>query len=84
MVRPLRPLLMVFLGLRGINDNPIQVCSLVVEAIVEPSNSDGVARTFVQRELQRRGQDDALVSVSLEESLQLLGLSVDHNAADAT
>ena len=72
------------LFLRWINDNPIQIRPLRIESIPQPANRNLVVPPFRERQLERSGQDDALVRISLVERLHVLGVTVDDDTADAT
>lgn len=69
--------------LRRIDNNPIQVRPLVVKAIIQPPYGDSVMSPLFERHLQRSREDDALVSVALVQSLYVLGVTVDDDAADS-
>ena len=82
-MRPLSPRPVPLFLLGGIHDDPVDIGALVVEAVEEAADGDGVVGARIQRQLQRRRQDDPLVRVPLEQRLQLLRLPVHHHAADA-
>ena len=65
-----------------INNNAIKIRALVIEAVVQTSNSDGVLALLEGKE-KRSGQEDSLVGILLIERVDLVGLAVDDNAADA-
>ena len=70
--------------LRGVDNDSVDVSPLVVEAVEETTNRDGVLGTLIQCKLQRGREYNSLVSVSLEQGLDFLGLSVDNDTADTT
>lgn len=65
-----------------INNNAIKIRALVIEAVMQTSNSDGVL-ALLQRQKERSGQDDSLVGILLIERVDLVSLAVDDDAADA-
>lgn len=66
-----------------VDNNLVDVCSLVVESIEETSDRNSVLAALLQSELQGSRQNDALVRVSLIQGFEVLGLTIDHNTADA-
>lgn len=70
------------LFLRGIHNDLVQICALNVDPVAQSANGDGV-RSFLQREEERRGEDYSLVRVALVESVHVLSVAVDNDAADA-
>lgn len=71
------------LGLGGIDDDLVQISSLDVFAIVETTNGDGVG-AVLKGQLDRSGEQDALVGVLLEEGVHVILVTVDNDAANAT
>lgn len=70
--------------LSWIHNNPIQIRTLGVESIPEPANRDLVLLPLCKGQLERSGEDCALVRIPLVEGLHVLGVAIDNDAADAT
>ena len=67
---------------RGIDNNAIQIRSLVVNAVEQTSNGDRVLFPFLEGKLKRCGEDNPLVGVTLEKCFHVGGVTVHNNAAD--
>lgn len=78
------PLALHRAALGRVHDDTVNISTLEVKAVPQPTNGDGVVRALLQSQLQRRGQDNALVAVSLEQRLNLLHVAVHHNRSHAT
>jgi hypothetical protein len=73
---------LTLLLLRGVNHNPIQIRTLDTLAIVKTTNSNSVL-ALLERKKQRRREDNALVRILLVQSVNVLLIAINDDAADA-
>jgi hypothetical protein len=73
----------MYLFLRIVNNNAINIRALVRLIIEQPPNGNRVVRAILQMQHQRRTQNNALVRVSLIKRLHILRLVVHNDTTDS-